>query len=288
MMNGDQKRPLSATVEEFAALCEFIYRRTGLSFPQNKRYFVERRTNERIAATGTGTFRAYFSLLRANAEGELEKLINSLTVNETYFFREEHQFRCLTSDLLNDIALQKRPGEPIRIWSAPCSTGEEPYSIAIWLLENWPHVDEYDIEIVGSDIDTQALHSARLGFYGKRALMRLTPALVERYFEQVDDDTWRISADLRESVHFSAVNLTDPEATRAEGKFDVIFCRNMLIYFGDTSRRAAVENFYDRLEPGGYICLGHSEAMSRISSLFRICRFEDAIVYQKPGDESDV
>jgi len=118
-------------------------------FAQDKRYYIDRRLAERMAATASPSFSTYFAALRANAENEIEHLINSFTVNETYFYREDHQFRCLTSTLLEVIAPKKHPGEPIRIWSVPCSTGEEPYSIAIWLLENWERVDKFEIEIIG-------------------------------------------------------------------------------------------------------------------------------------------
>src|SRR6202162_3465709 len=163
-----------------------------MMFAQDKRYYIDRRLAERMAATASPSFSAYFAVLRTNAENEIEHLINSFTVNETYFYREDHQFRCLTSTLLEVIAPKKKPGEPIRIWSVPCSTGEEPYSIAIWLLENWPPVDSYDIEIVASDIDTAALSAARDGVFGKRALGRLAPGLVDRYFQPLGGDRWQI------------------------------------------------------------------------------------------------
>lgn len=280
-----EPRP-AATEEEYDRLCEFLYRRTGLAFTQAKRYYVDRRTEDRMAATGSRSFAAYFATLRADIGGEVEQLVNSLTVNETYFYREEHQLRCLSSSLLDRIAATKRPGEPIRIWSLPCSTGEEPYSIAIWLLENWPAVDHHEIEILGSDIDSRALAAAAKGRYGARALSRLPPAVVARYFEATGDGEWRILEGLRESIRLDQVNLVDPDDMARQGRFDVIFCRNLLIYFDDASRRLAVANLYDALRPGGYICLGHAESMSRISALFEVCRFDDAIVYRRPGGRS--
>lgn len=251
-------------------------------FGENKRYYIERRLVERMQATGLTTFAAYFAHLRGDLSGEIEHLINAFTVNETYFYREEHQLACLTNDLLRERVAQKTSGQSVRIWSAPCSTGEEPYSIAIWMLENWPLVDEYDIEIVGSDIDTRVLDAARTGLYAKRAMARLSPKLVEKYFHAEAGETWRILDELRESVKFTPVNLVEPAETRPHGQFDVIFCRNVLIYFDDASRRIATDNLYENLAPGGFICLGHSESMSRISSLFDVRRFGDAIVYQKP------
>jgi chemotaxis protein methyltransferase CheR len=270
--------------EEFRRLSEFLYRRTGMVFTEAKRFYVERRVVERMTATGSGSFASYFAWLRNDAQGEIEHFVNAFTVNETYFYREDYQLSCLTSDLLAErLRAKRRPG-PIRIWSVPCSTGEEPYSIAIWLLENWPLVDEYEIEIVGSDIDTGALEQARSGVYGKRALMRLSPAVTEKYFAPAQGETWKILDDLRQSVSFSRVNIVESAETRAHGQFDVIFCRNVLIYFDDASRRIAAENLYENLAPGGFICLGHTESMSRISPLFEVRRFADAIVYQRPAE----
>jgi chemotaxis protein methyltransferase CheR len=274
--------PAQVTEEEFRRLAEFLYRRTGMVFSESKRYFVERRLTERMAATASVRFSDYFAYLRGEAQGEVEQLINAFTVNETYFYREDHQLECLSKDLLRERTLVKSPGDTIRIWSAPCSTGEEPYSIAIWLLENWSQADSYNIEIVGSDIDTKVLEAAAEGLFGKRALMRLSPELIARYFHRVDEEHWQILDDLRSSVRFSRVNLIEMRETRIEGRFDVIFCRNVLIYFDDESRRIAAENLYDSLLPGGYICLGHTESMSRISPLFEVCRFSDAIVYRRP------
>jgi chemotaxis protein methyltransferase CheR len=268
--------------EDVQRFCEFLYRRTGMSFTEGKRYFIDRRLEDRIAATGSSSFQAYFSLLRADADHEIEHLINSFTVNETYFYREEHQLRCMTSSLLNVISRHKQPGGTVRIWSVPCSTGEEPYSIALWLMENWPQVDSYNIEIVGSDIDTRALKAAAEGIYGNRALMRLSPDLIDRYFRVVAEGRHQIDDGLRNSIEFTRINLIDPQDMALHRDFDLIFCRNVLIYFDDASRRQAAENLYGCLRPGGYICLGHSESMSRISPLFRVARFPDAIVYQRP------
>lgn len=270
------------TEDEFRRLCEYLYRRTGMIFTEAKRYFVERRIWERMAATGSPSFATYFACLRTDTQDEIQQFVNAFTVNETYFYREDYQLKCLTSDLLTERVRAKPAGDTIRIWSAPCSTGEEPYSIALWLLENWPSVDEYAIEIVGSDIDTRVLELARAGIFGKRALMRLPPELIAKYFDALPGEQWQISPQLRDSVAFTAVNLVEPEQTRGHGRFDVIFCRNVLIYFDDAARRIAAENLYENLHRGGFICLGHTESMSRISPLFEARRFADAIVYQRP------
>jgi chemotaxis protein methyltransferase CheR len=280
--DGGPSRAVRISPEEVERFCDFLYRRTGLSFSESKRYFIDRRLEERIVATRSSSFQAYFSLLRADADHEIEYLINSFTVNETYFYREDHQLRCMTSNILGGIVEQKPPGSTIRIWSIPCATGEEPYSIALWLMENWPQVDSYNIEIVGSDIDTRALKAAAEGIYGDRALMRLSRGIVDRYFKPVGDGKHEIDEGLRDSIEFTQANVIDAKDMARYRDFDLIFCRNVLIYFDDASRRLAAENLYDCLRPGGYICLGHSESMSRISPLFSVCRFPDAIVYQRP------
>lgn len=278
--------PSPVTDADFARLCEFLYRRTGMLFTPAKRYFVDRRLAERMQATASRSFAVYLARLRSDTGGEVENLINAFTINETYFYREDHQLRCLTASLLPELVSGKPPGSTVRIWSMPCSTGEEPYSVAMWLLENWPEVDRYDVEIVGSDIDTRALKAAERGIYGRRALMRLSPELVARYFVQLDADRWQILEDLRGSVRFAPANLVKLDETRRFGQFDVIFCRNVLIYFDEASRRLAAENLYENLAPGGFICLGHTESMSRISPLFEVRRFADAIVYQRPEEGS--
>jgi chemotaxis protein methyltransferase CheR len=250
-----------------------------MTFGEKKRYYVERRIADRMAKLGIGDVRAYLSL--AAAGGEAEQLINAFTVNETYFYREDHQLAALSKAILPEVVRHRKPGDLVRIWSMPCATGEEPYSIAIWLLENWPIVDVYNIEIVGSDIDTAVLEAAREGRFNARSLDRLPPGVVETYFEPEHRHRRKIIDDLRDSVRFTAANLVDQASVATQGKFDVILCRNLLIYFDDASRLAAADNLYAALNPGGFLCLGHSESMARISDRFTLVRLEDAIVYRR-------
>ena len=269
------------TPEELQRFCEYLYRRTGMTFGESKRYYIDRRVADRMQAVGDKSFRDYFGRLRSDGR-ELERAINAFTVNETYFYREEHQLRCLSQSLLPRIVAGKQPGDRIRIWSNPCSTGEEAYSIAIWLLENWPLVDAYNIEILGSDIDTEALEEARIGLYGSRSVSRLSAKLVADYFEPRIEGVVQIIQDLRDSVGFSPVNLIDRTSMAGNGGFEIIFCRNVLIYFDEAARRTAAEALFDSLRPGGFLLLGHSESMSRIDDRFEPVRFEDAVVYQRP------
>jgi chemotaxis protein methyltransferase CheR len=273
---------------DLVRVCDLLYRQTGILVPGNRRAFVERRVLERMRATGADALPAYLARLRADADGEVQLFVNAFTVNETYFNREEHQLHCLTGSLLPAVTAGRSRSDPIRIWSMPCATGEEPYSLAIWLLEHWATVDEWEIEIVGSDIDTRALAAAEAGRYGARALGRLPPALVSRYFAAEEGaaggPSWRILPELRGSVRFTRRNLVDAAGMAQEGRFDIVFCRNVLIYFDDASRRIAADALFAALRPGGFLCLGHTESMARIPSRFRTRRFPEAIVYQRPED----
>lgn len=269
--------------EDFEKFREFFYRKTGISFEKSKRYFVDKRLVERIQLTGHDSFRSYFTFLRFQNSGEeLQRLTNLMTVNETYFFREEYQFTCLVQSILPEIVKNHGRERPIRIWVIPSSTGEEAYSIAISLLETWSGIEEWDVEIISSDIDTQVLDAAKAGCYAARSVAQMPPRYLQKYFTR-QGDSYQISNDLRQAVEFTRVNLSCRQDTRSYRNFDVIFCRNLLIYFDDVSRKAAAETFYDALNPGGFVLLGHSESMSRISSLYKVRKFPDAIVYQKPG-----
>lgn len=275
--------PQQISDEDFKKFREFFYRKTGMYFDDGKRYFVDKRLHERIAQTGSAGFRDYFVMLRFEAGGaELQQLINIMTVNETYFFREEYHFACLVKSMLPEIVARKRDSSPLKIWSMPCSSGEEPFSIAIYLQEFWPQIDQYDVELIASDIDTDILQQASQGRFSKRSVQNIPDRLKKVYFKEAGENEYQLHEDLRHSVEFSRANLTDPADTRRFRKVDVIFCRNLLIYFDDASRRQAAQAFYDALNPGGFICLGHSESMSRISGLFEVRKFPDAIVYQKP------
>jgi chemotaxis protein methyltransferase CheR len=280
-VSDDERDGSVLTTEDLRRVGDILYRTTGMTFGENKRYYIERRVAERVAKSGARDTAAYLATLPANPP-EIESLINAFTINETYFYREEHQLRALSRSILPEIVRDRRPGDLVRIWSMPCSSGEEPYSIAIWLLENWSMVDAWHIEIVGSDIDTGALAQAHAGLYGERALSRLPADVRERYFGPTKKHRREIIDDIKESVEFRHANLIDTASMARQAKFDVIFCRNLLIYFDERSREIAAERLYDALNPGGYLCLGHTESMARISDRFELVRFEDAIVYRRP------
>ena len=268
---------------EFERFRDFFYRKTGLFFADTKRYFVDKRLIDRIKATEHRSFRSYFTFLRFQVSGEeLETLINAMTVNETYFFREDYQLKCMVDTVLDKVAKRKSNGHPIRIWSVPCSTGEEPYSIALFLLDSWPAINNVDVELVASDIDTRVLRECERGVYSTRSVQYLPDAVLKKYFKPLPNGCFQISDDLKASVDFRQVNLVVREQTRSFRDFDLVFCRNLLIYFDDISRREAIECLYDALNPGGFLFLGNSETLSRSSSLFTVRRFSNCVIYQKP------
>ena len=278
--------PAALTDADFVKVRDFVYRRTGIQFGPTKRYFVDKRVVALVEESGADGFDGYFSLLRTGDPEAVEGLVNALTVNETYFLREDYQFDALTRSVLPQVLADRRrlgiEHEPVRILSLPSSTGEEPYSIAIRVLEDWPDIAHVDVSLHAADIDTRVLAAARRGVYGERSLARVPHDELRRYFTRLPDGRHQVSADLREAVSFDRVNVCDPAQMARYRGFDVVFCRNLLIYFDVTSSRLATDNLHDALRPGGFVLLGHSESMSRISSVLTPRRFPDALVYQRP------
>jgi chemotaxis protein methyltransferase CheR len=275
------------TDADFERFRDFFYKRTGINFTPAKRYFVDRRLQVSIAESGESSFANWFTALRFGIRPDLlQGLVNNLTVNETYFLREDYQFDCLVRSALPDtMSRRSRFGlgnEPVRILSIPCSTGEEPYSIALRLLEEWPQISQVDVSIVAADIDTNVLTAARRGRYGARSLQRVPDQWLTRYFTRHGHGHYRIRDDIREAVEFVTANICDSASMASFLNFDIVFCRNLLIYFDEVSARRAAENLYDALRPGGYLFLGHSESMSRISGIFAPVRFPEGLVYQRP------
>ena len=281
------KVPTTLSDADFDRFRDYFYRRTGIHFASSKRYFVDKRIEACIQASGEGTFAAWFAGLRLGRRPDLiQEAINQLTVNETYFLREDYQFDGLLNSLLPRVLAGRdrtgRTSDPIRILSLPCSTGEEPYSIALRLLEDWPPIDTVDVEIHAADIDSNVLAQAKAGVYSARSVQRVPPAWLKRHFTGLASGHYQLSDDIRSAVTFWPVNIGDSRDMGRLGLFDVIFCRNMLIYFDELSSRRAAENLYGALPPGGYLLLGHSESMSRISPIFTPCRLPEGIVYQRP------
>lgn len=286
-MNLPAVAGIGLTDAEFEKFRDYFYKRTGIQFTVAKRYFVDKRIETCIRSSGFRNFAGWFATLRLGDRADLlQGLINQLTVNETYFLREDYQFNSLLSTVLPNV-LAARGGAgalagPLKILSLPCSTGEEPYSIALRLLEEWDQIDRVNVEIHGADIDSNVLAMAVRATYGNRSLQRMPPQWLQKYFSRIAPDRYLLDEGIRSAVAMHNVNVCDTPAMRAFQDFDVIFCRNVLIYFDELSSRRAAENLYGALRPGGYLFLGHSESMSRISPIFTPVRLPDGFVYQRP------
>jgi chemotaxis protein methyltransferase CheR len=278
----EREEIISLPEDVFRLIRDVIRDYCGLFFDDGTRYLLEKRLTRRVRSHHLDDFRDYYRLLRydRNADEELSAIIDVLTVNETYFFREQNQLRAFSTEILEELKEVKRDSRMLRIWSAGCSTGEEPYTIAM-LVAEMQGLAGWDIEIHGSDINQRVLQAARKGIYRKNSFRTIDPYFFRKYFYD-DDGCFRISDAARKNVNFSYLNLLDPHKTTFLGKMDVIFCRNVLIYFDSLSRRKVIDIFYDRLFDGGYLLLGHAESLINISTAFTLRHLKNDMVYQKP------
>jgi chemotaxis protein methyltransferase CheR len=279
-----QKKMQSMSIHEFEVLTGFIYRKTGIRLESQKLYFLNTRVGKRMDVIGAESVTEYTRILRFGDPGgtEFQQLVNLLTVNETYFFRDFPQLQAFAEHCLQEtVDAKKAAGDrKLRIWSAPCSSGEEPYTLAIILQVMLDDSDAWDIEILASDIDENMLAQAESAVYDPRRLRDVPPEYLDRFFHR-QGARYRVTDRIRNLVRFDHVNLSDTAAIRSRIGFDFIFCRNLLIYFDDVSRKKLVDQFYIALNPGGHIFLGSSESIARISSAFRVKRKGGYFVYYR-------
>ena len=272
------------STDHFNKLSQQIYTRLGLHFENKKSYFLQKRVEKRMLALGYEDPHEYiFLLCYADPDGtEMQALANLITTNETYMFREFEQLEAFGNCCLPEVlsSKQNRGDQKIRIWSAGCSSGEEPYTLAIILHEIFPQSQYWDCEIVATDIDENVLAQATRARYWWRSVREVPAEYLDKHFT-TDGDSYVVRPKIKSMVTFQHLNLHDRMAVRAMRNFDFIFCRNVLIYFDDHSRKTAVDHFYNALNRGGYIFLGHSESIGRISSAFKLKKVEGHLVYAK-------
>ena len=267
---------------EFRLIRDLIRDHCGIFFDDGSRFLLERRLSRRLRLHHLKDFRDYYRLLLYDRkkEEELTAVIELLTVNETFFFREQNQLKAFSEEILPEIRESRKGGKRLRIWSAGCSTGEEPYTIAMLILE-YGGLQGWDIEILGSDINQRVLTAARRGIYRKNSFRTAEQYFTRKYFTE-EDGSFVISEDIKRLVSFSYLNLLDPFKVRFMGQMDVIFCRNVMIYFDHAARKKVVDNFFDNLVEGGYLLLGHAESLMNISTSFALKHLKNDMVYQKP------
>lgn len=268
----------------FTKIRDAVNHRYGIFFSDSDRYVVESRLATRIQELKLNGFEDYTAVLTGiNSTRELDAAIDILTNNETYFFREDYQLNAFAKELLHRIKEENTNRKQITIWSAGCSSGEEAYTITMLIMESGIFAG-WDIRIFGSDINSRMLAKARAASFGQSAF-RTTPNYLRRkYFTRgnVDGvDVWQVNKEVREKCNFGKINLLDKDKVCMLGKYDAVFCRNVLMYFDKKSRQNTVEMFYERLHPSGYLLLGHSEALFNQKTPFHSVELKDALVYQK-------
>jgi len=275
--------------EEFRLLRDFIHERFGLFFDDSHRPSLRSRLAPRLALLGLVSFEDYHRYLRFAPERaeEQQRMVGHLTNNETYFFREQPQLDVFANHVLRAVKERKaRTGErTVRLLSAGCSTGEEPLTLAMILFDSGQFFWGWDLKVTGLDVDEAALEKARRGLYYQNSLRAVTPPLLERHFAP-DATGVRVRESSRRNVSFRAGNLLEASSYDGLRPLDVIFCRNVLIYFSDGAVQRAVSLFHEALAPGGYLFLGHAESLARVTSAFVPIRFQGAIVYQKLSESA--
>ncbi len=281
-------RDVELSEEEFRLIRDFVHETFGLYFEDSTRPMLRSRLAGRVAGLDLLSFEDYYHYLRfgPHRSEELQRMISHLTNNETYFFRETAQLRVFADHVLQSMKERhaRDPSRRLRILSAGCSTGEEPYTLAMILFDSGQFFWNWEIEIVGMDVDPVALEKARRGLYQHNSFRSIEPELVERHFV-AQDGAQRVKDGIRRMVTWRQGNLIDPASYQSLDGLDAIFCRNVLIYFSDKSIQRTTRLFFDHLAPGGFLLLGHAESLSRITDLFAPIRFQGALIYQKPlGD----
>lgn len=287
MLNNAIAEP-ELTVEDFTLFRDFIHEKSGMFFTENKMYLIKNRLVKRMAELGIKSYRDYFYNVKYDTSlREFNKLMDLMTTNETSFFRNEPQLLSFSDEVLPKIIEMKKNQagkKRLRIWSAGCSTGEEPYTLAMILLEKLVPITDWNIEIIANDISEEVLHKARIGEYSGITLRNVQPAILTKYYEK-HGENYRVKPEVKVLVKFSHMNLNDTRRLSVNTDLDTIFCRNVMIYFSDEVKKNLVRTFYNSLAPGGYFYIGHSETLHGISKAFKLVYFKNALVYQKEASK---
>jgi len=264
-----QLRKFTFGEEDFAALRELVKTHTGIHLSEQKREMVYGRLSRRLRALGLDSFRAYRELLEGGDPEELVQFCNAITTNLTSFFREAHHFQYLREQLLAPQA-EARAARRLRLWSAGCSTGEEPYSLAMTIHEAFPDVRRRDIKILATDLDTEVLGRGARGLYEEERVRGLAPERLERFFRRAGGagSAYAVAPELRGLITFRELNLM--HALPMKGPFDAIFCRNVVIYFDKDTQRELFARIAQLQRPGDMLFLGHSESLYRVSDAYTL------------------
>jgi chemotaxis protein methyltransferase CheR len=288
-LSPSDRAALSLSYGDYLRFCRMMEDRFGLTFPEKRRMELEIGVRRAFAASTCADLNNYYDMLSDPVNGalELERLVNNLTVGETHFFRDAGQFDALANTVLPEIIERRRSIRTLRIWSAGCASGEEPYSIAILLRDLLPDIASWTITILGTDINTQHIERARRGVYGEWAFRENRAKLLRPRFFTQHGNQYELSADVRRMVTFNQINLAEDRYPSYETNtmfMDLILCRNVTIYFPEAVTRTVVDRFYNSLVDGGWLVIGHSEHSMSVYQRFTPRNFPDAILYRRSGE----
>lgn len=272
---------LQLTDEEFNLISRLVYDRFGINLGEQKRALIIGRLQKVLHLEGFDNFKDYYHhVVRDPSGGALLTMVDRISTNHTFFFRENDHFEYISSVVLPQLTArqQRKSRMDIRIWCAGCSSGEEPYTLAMVISEYFRnHTIEADIGILATDISISALEKGVAGVYLEDRMSQVPPIYRQRYFNRLKDGTWAAKKELKEMVLFRRLNLIQPEYP-FKGHFQVVFCRNVMIYFDKETQRSLIGRFYRYTEPGGYLFIGHSETLDRLSAAYKYIR---PSVYQR-------
>lgn len=271
--------------DEFIQLRDFIYSESGIFIAESRKYLVENRLANRLRELNLKNFGEYYYYLRfdAHRRAEMPKLFEVITTNETSFYRNPPQLQVFQDKVLKDELDKLRASgkKKLRIWSAGCSTGEEPYTLAMILHEVLKNeILTWDIKITANDLSDAVLKSAARGVYSDYALRTTPQPIVAKYFKK-DGANYQVDPKLKRLISFGSINLSDKMMLKRVERSNIIFCRNVIIYFDDEMKRQVIGSFYDNLLPGGCMLIGHSESLHSISRAFKPEHHTGTIVYRK-------
>lgn len=278
-------KDIKVTDEEFIQLRDFIYQQSGIFIAENRKYLVENRLSNRIKDLNLKSFGEYYYFLRFDAgrKDEMTKLFEVITTNETSFYRNPPQLKVFQEKILPATLeeIKKKGLKKLRIWSAGCSTGEEPYTLAMILHEVLKtELPTWDIKITANDLSEAVLKAARMGRYNEYALRTTPKEVIDKYFIK-KDQVYDVQPKLKNLISFAPINLSDRLMLKRNEHSHIVFCRNVIIYFDDEMKKRVIESFYDNLLPGGCMLIGHSESLHNISRTFKPEHHVGTIVYRK-------
>ncbi|MBF0274318.1 MAG: protein-glutamate O-methyltransferase CheR [Nitrospinae bacterium] len=268
---------------DYKLLADMVYDVTGLTFTGSQSSLFEKRIKTRSDAVGSSSIKEYYHYLKydSNRNVEFKHLINLLTVNETYFFRENQQIETLIKEILPEIKARNENNKQIKIWSCASSTGCEPYTLAIAIHESKLFDNSWKVTIYGSDVNTEVLNIARAGVYTESAFRVVEPSIKNKYFTEKDEGSFYISDEIKKMVTFSQINMFNESQMKTMKDIDVIFCRNVLIYFNTESKKKVADSFYNSLNDNGYLFIGQSESLFKVTTAFKIKPMKGVMLYTK-------